>query len=566
MRSTLATTVRSTSTTSRPALPASDTNDVLRISASGADASDAAELVNLYAETYITERQSRQVEDLLDASEDIQTRLDELVAQITEVRRPLDEINAAIAAAPADSDERAELEQRRNTIVQEVLPQLSPLQSRESTFRGQLEQLEVTQDLVRAGGVEVLEPAEEPESPVEPNTARNLVVGGLIGLLGGIALAFAIDYADDSVRSKEESERLTGSPTLGLIPKVSRRKESTTSLITLDDPTAPAAEAFRSLRTSVKFLSVVDEPINAVLVTSSAASEGKTVLAANLAVALVQSGEKVLLIGADLRRPRLHELFGAPVEPGLTTVLLRDVPVAEAIYDVAEVPGLHLLTSGPTPPNPSELLGGDHARAILGALAEQYDTVIIDSPPVLPVTDALVLAPVVDAVLVVVAYAETSKRGLTRALELLTQVSAPVAGIVLNLVPADKAYAGAPYRYETYRGRSERRRRRQDRHRERAIALERQADTLPTEATVAAKDGGDSGDGVDTLPTEATVAAKDGGDSGDGVDTLPTEATVAAKDGGDSGDGGAEADRAAEPPPVESEPAAPAAGKRPRRR
>jgi capsular exopolysaccharide synthesis family protein len=304
---------------------------------------------------------------------------------------------------------------------------------------------------------------------VEPNAARNLVVGGLIGILGGIALAFARDYADDSVKSKEESERLTGLPTLGLIPKVARRKESKTALISLDGPTSPAAEAFRSLRTSVKFLGV-DEDIRTVLVTSAAASEGKTVTAANLAVALVQSGERVLLTGADLRRPRLHELFGAPLTPGLTTVLLRDTPVDAAIYDVAELPGLHLLTSGPTPPNPSELLGGEHARTMLRELAERYDTVIIDSPPVLPVTDAQVLAHLVDATIVVVAYGETSRRGLTRTLELLHQVDAPVAGTVLNLMPPNKAYAGAPYRYEAYRSRSERRRRRQERHRETAPA------------------------------------------------------------------------------------------------
>lgn len=449
--------------------PSSDANDALEISVVSTDAAEAAHLANLYAETYISERQSRQVEDLLAASEEIQTRLDELRLQIEEVSRPLEDIDARIAATPVDSAERTQLEEQRGTIMRQVLPQLSPLQSRESSFRGQLEQLEVTQDLSQAGGIDVLDPAEEPESPVVPNAARNLVVGGLIGILGGIALAFARDYADDSVKSKEESERLTGLPTLGLIPKVARRKESKTALISLDGPTSPAAEAFRSLRTSVKFLGV-DEDIRTVLVTSAAASEGKTVTAANLAVALVQSGERVLLTGADLRRPRLHELFGAPLTPGLTTVLLRDTPVDAAIYDVAELPGLHLLTSGPTPPNPSELLGGEHARTMLRELAERYDTVIIDSPPVLPVTDAQVLAHLVDATIVVVAYGETSRRGLTRTLELLHQVDAPVAGTVLNLMPPNKAYAGAPYRYEAYRSRSERRRRRQERHRETAPA------------------------------------------------------------------------------------------------
>jgi capsular exopolysaccharide synthesis family protein len=473
--------------------PASDTNDVLRISVVSADAGEAADLVNVYTDTYITVRQDRQIEDLLAASEDIQSRLDGLRQQIAELSKPLDEIEAQIAATPADSPERSVLEAQRDTIMSQVLPQISPLQSRESSFRSQLEQLEVTQDLTRAGGIDVLDPADEPDTPVSPKTVRNLVVGGLVGLLGGIALAFARDYADDSVRSKEDSERSTGLPTLALIPKVPRRKESRSALVTLDEPGAPAAEAFRSLRTSVKFLGV-DERIRTVLVTSSAASEGKTITAANLAVALVQAGDRVLLIGADLRRPRLHELFGAPVAPGLTTVLLRDAHAGTVIYDVAELPGLHLLTSGPTPPNPSELLGGEHARTVFAELAENYDTVIIDSPPVLPVTDAQVLARVVDATLVVVAYGETSKRGLTRTLELLRQVDAPVAGTVLNLMPSNKAYAGTPYRYETYRSRSERRRQRQDRRREAAPAAKhRVGQTLEHDKTLAAGPNGDGG-------------------------------------------------------------------------
>jgi capsular exopolysaccharide synthesis family protein len=436
--------------------PASEQDDVLDISIVSTDPAAAAELVNLYAETYITERQDRQLEDLGAASDQIQSRLDEVRRQISEARQPLDAIDVQILATRVGSQERNELEEQRQTIMTEVSPTLAPLQNRESSLVGQLEQLEVTQDLARAGGIDVLAPAEEPESPVSPNTVGNIVVGGLIGLLGGVGLAFARDYLDDSVRSKQDSERLTGLPTLALIPKVPLRRGSSTTLVTLDQPTSAAAEAFRSLRTSVKFLGV-DEDIRTVLVTSPAASEGKTQTAANLAVALVQAGERVLLVGGDLRRPRVHELFGAPMAPGLTSVLLGNAPADAAVYDVSELPGLHLLTSGPVPPNPSELLGGERARAALRELAGSYDTVVIDSPPVLEVTDAQVLARLADTTLVVVAYGETSKRGLTRTLELLQQVDAPVSGTVLNLVPLDMGYSGAPYRYETYRSRRERR-------------------------------------------------------------------------------------------------------------
>jgi polysaccharide biosynthesis transport protein len=438
--------------------PASDANDVLEVSLVSPRPAAAADLVNLYVETYISERRNRQVENLLTAGEEIQNRLDDVRAEIAAVSQPLDEIDAQIAATPQDSGERAELEQQRQTLSDRLQPQLSPLQSRESTFSGQLEQLQATQDLVRAGGVEVLTPAEEPNSPVSPRTVANVVVAGLIGLLGGIALAIARDHLDDSIGSKEEVEDITKVPTLGLIPK-GAKGSAAIDLISVTKPTSPAAEAYRSLRTSVKFLGL-ESSVKTILVTSAGASEGKTVTAANLAAVLSQRGDRVLLVGGDLRRPRVHQLFGAPQTPGLTTVLLGDAPPGAAIYAVEEVPRLHVMAPGSIPPNPAELLDASRTRLLFSTLADNYDTVIIDAPPLLPVTDSQILTSVADGVLLVVAYRETSRRGLARAVELLGQVDAKIVGSVLNLVPTREGYAGQPYRYETYRSRSERRRRR----------------------------------------------------------------------------------------------------------
>lgn len=463
--------------------PTSDSNDVLGISVVAADPATAQVLVNLYAETYLDLRQERQIEDLLAAGEEIQTRLDGLREQITEIRQPLDEIDAEIATLPAESPARLALEDERAVVFTEVAPQLAPLESRASSFRGQLEQLEVTQDLTRAGGIEVLDPADQPESPVSPNTPANLVIGALVGLLGGVALAFAIDRVDDSIGSKEETERLTDLPTLGMIPKGANAVDI--DLVSSVDPSAPAAEAYRSLRTSVKFLGL-DTSLKTVLVTSAAASEGKTVTAANLATVLAQRGDRVLLVGADLRRPRIHDLFGAPQSPGLTTVLVGDATPESTIYSVEDVPGLYVMPPGPTPPNPAELLDSSRSRELFRSLRDAYEAVIVDAPPVLPVTDSLVLADNVDAVLVVVAYRETSKRGLTRAIELLTQVDAPLVGTVLNLVAAKEAYGGQPYRYDTYRSRSERRRRR-----EQSDAIE-----APTAPPAHLHDNGDNRDQI----------------------------------------------------------------------
>jgi polysaccharide biosynthesis transport protein len=443
----------------RASAASSDSNDVIDVSVRSADAGAATDLVNLYAETYIDVRRERQIDELLAASDEIQTRLDDLRGQIAEVGQPLDDINARIAAAPADSPERTELEDERNAILPQVLPELAPLQSRESALRGQLEQLQVTQDLAQAGGVEVLDAADEPSSPVSPNTVANVVVGGLIGLIGGIVVALLVDRLDDSVRSKETVEQITGLPTLGVIPNRDGASSSI-DLVGLDDPTSPAAEAYRLLRTSVRFLGL-DTPVRTILVTSAAASEGKTVTAANLAIALAQGDDHVLLVGADLRRPRVHELFGSPERPGLTSVLVGESTTENAVYGIEEASGLHLMPPGPAPPSPAELLDSERARELFASFAQTYDTVVIDSPPVLPVTDAQVLSRAADAVLFVVAHGETSKRSLARAIELLGQVDAPLVGTVLNVVPASEGYGGQAYRYDTYKSRSERRRQRE---------------------------------------------------------------------------------------------------------
>ena len=446
---------------------ASDRNSVVNVNLESTNPAAAAELVNLYADTFITTRREQRLEDLLSASEEIQTRLDALRQRIAEVSQPLDEINARVAAAPAGSPERTELEDQRQLILAELLPELAPLQSRESTFRGQLSQLELSQDLTQLGGVEVLDAAQEPSTPVSPKVVMNVVIGGLIGLLAGIVLAFAIDRLDDSVRSKETAEQLTGLPTLGLVPRVAG-ESSPLDLAGIEDPSSAASEAYRLLRTSVRFLGL-DTPMRTLLVTSADASEGKTVTAANLAVALAQGGEQVLLVGADLRRPRVHELFGAPQSPGLTSVLLGEATPESTAYAIQEVPNLHLMPAGHTPPNPAELLDSSRTYELFESLATRYDRVVVDSPPVLPVTDAQVLSRVAGAVLLVVAHGETSRRGLTRAIELLGQVDAPLVGTVINLVPAKEGYGRRAYRYDSYRSRSERRRQREEAHRGKSV-------------------------------------------------------------------------------------------------
>ncbi len=270
----------------------------------------------------------------------------------------------------------------------------------------------------------MLSPAWVPDTPVSPNIPLNLAIGLVFGLFLGLALAFVRDYFDDSVKTKETVERVTGVSTLGLIPKVGGGSD----LVTVTHPTAPAAEAFRLLRTSVKFLGV-ERQVRVVQVTSPSPGEGKTMVAVNLAVAFAQAGDRVVLVGGDLRRPRMEEIArrapDARASRRCSSVTSR-CPRRSSRRPA--VPNLSVLPAGYPPPNPSELLSGERARRLIDVLGQTYDVVVIDCPPVLPVTDSLVLARMADTTLLVTSANKTSKRSLTRAVELLRQVDAPLVG------------------------------------------------------------------------------------------------------------------------------------------
>jgi capsular exopolysaccharide synthesis family protein len=195
--------------------------------------------------------------------------------------------------------------------------------------------------------------------------------------------------------------------------------------------------------------------VRVVQITSPSPGEGKTMVAVNLAVAFAQAGDRVVLVGGDLRRPRMEEVVDVALTPGLTAVLIGDVTLPQAIQSVPSVPNLSVLPAGHPPPNPSELLSGERARRLIDVLGQTYDVVVIDCPPVLPVTDSLVLARMADTTLLVTSANKTSKRSLTRAVELLRQVDAPLVGTVLNSLSADETFGGEAYRYEPV-GRSRR--------------------------------------------------------------------------------------------------------------
>ena len=427
----------------------SDTNmtsSVVDLTLVSKDPDHAAQLLNTFAQTYIKESQREAQEALLAAIAGMTAQVESLNQDIATLRAPVERLEGELQEALADGEDGV-AESKRREITREA-EQTSAVIGRKHSEIGRLSD---SMDSMRFGvgftdgtGASIISAARPPKTPVSPNLPQNLAIGLVFGLVLGVAVAFLRDFFDDSVKSKDVVERATGVPALGLIP---RFDTGDSELVTAAFPTAAAAEAFRSLRTSVKFLSV-DRDVRVVQVTSPSPGEGKTVVAANLATVFAQAGDRVVLVGGDLRRPRAEELLGVPLTPGLTGVLIGEVSLPQAIRQVEGLANLSVLPAGYPPPNPSELLSGERARRLIDVLAQTYDLVILDCPPVLPVTDALVLARMADTTLLVTSANKTSRRELDRAVELLQQVGAPLVGSVLTSLSRDATFGSETYGYE----------------------------------------------------------------------------------------------------------------------
>ena len=280
---------------------------------------------------------------------------------------------------------------------------------------------------------------------------QKLILGALVGLLLGLGAAFFLEYLDQSIKTSQDVERVLRLPVLGHVPhdpKLASHNghRQPITLITALSQEDPAAEAYRSLRTNVLFVGA-EKPLQVVSITSPGPGEGKSTTAANLAVTLAQNGARTLLVDADLRRPVVHRAFSITQEPGLTDVLIGRASPREAIRPEVTA-NLDVLPSGALPPNPSELLGSEAMRALLGEIRRDYDWVLIDTPPVLPVTDATVVAAEVDAVILTVRSGETDEAAAERAVEQLRHVGARLAGTVLNALSTtrDRHYTYYAYR------------------------------------------------------------------------------------------------------------------------
>ena len=317
----------------------------------------------------------------------------------------------------------------------------------------------------KTANVRIIDPAKPPKAPFRPNKRLNIVLGIFLGLGLGVAVSFLLEFLDDSIKTAEDIERM-GLVLLGTIPVVKmadiakRMKREgkyyskedmdkvESKLITRFSPKSPISEAYRSLRTNIHFANL-DRPNKVILVSSSATKEGKSTTAANLAITIAQMGSKTLLLDSDLRRPAIHNFFKMDRSYGLTNFLVGTMSFDEIIKK-SDIPNLDIVTCGDIPPNPSEMLASRAMRNFLEEAKKRYDMVILDSPPVIAVTDAAILSTRVDGVIMVVASGFVNRREVQRAITLLRNVNARILGVLLNGLDIKKIYGSYYYYFHYY--------------------------------------------------------------------------------------------------------------------
>jgi succinoglycan biosynthesis transport protein ExoP len=279
----------------------------------------------------------------------------------------------------------------------------------------------------------VVEQAVAPLAPISPRPLLNTLLAAVLGLLVAAGIAAVSEYLDDSIKDADEVLEVAGLSTLGTIARMQGdgARSEIYRLAAQLYPRSGVAEAYRALRTNIEFSSV-DVPIRTLLVTSSIPGEGKTITASNLAVVFAQSGRRVLLVDADLRKPGVHAVFDLPNSHGLTTLLRSDEASLDAIAHATEQANLRILTSGPLPPNPAELIGSRRMRTILERLQSAADLVVLDSPPLQAVTDSAILSSFMDGTLLVIDAGQSRRRAVRPAREALARAGATVVGAVLN--------------------------------------------------------------------------------------------------------------------------------------
>ncbi len=407
--------------------------NVIAIQATATKPEQAAEIANTVADEYVAASKDRKRASLKAAADEVQQRLEQARAEILALGRRVQE--------SGKSDElTAELGIATGTY---------------STLAEKLEQLRINEQLETGSGVVVQAAVVEVEQ-IAPKPLRNTALGALVGLALGLGMAFLYEYLDNTIKSTDEAERVYGTTVLGIVPMERFEKGVKRRLTIVEAPGSAASEAYRVIRNSLDFINF-EHDLHTLMITSAAPAEGKSSVAANLAMSLTQTGKKVVLVSCDFRRPTTEQFFPVNNTVGLSEVLLGTHSLKSAL----QRPGgeqLLVLTAGKMPPNPNELLGSTKMKEVIESLEEWGDWVIIDTPPVLAVADPVSVARWVDGVVVVSKAGESTREAGQKAVELLGKVGARIIGVVVWGLDETKNRPGYGYGYYTggyYYNRSE---------------------------------------------------------------------------------------------------------------
>jgi polysaccharide biosynthesis transport protein len=409
---------------------------LLQINARATDPQDAATLASLVASAFMRHVQDTQAQRYADTEQSLTSELNQINSQLSDRMALLDQLRTQPPSAQRDAD------------LARVQLDINQLQQSYQNAARSYSDLRLTrassQDLFT-----VVQPAIAQTTPVEPRVFVNVLLAALVGMLLAFGAALIGERLNDRLMSPEAVSRETNLPVLGAVTRLpGGTAKPHLPVLAAASPDVPqssvAAEAYRLLLANLRFLEI-NQPFSTLLVTSSDSGEGKTITAANLAIAAAQTGDNVLLVECDLRRPSLHETFNVSNSRGLTTLLVHEDLPAEAVLDETGLPGLRLLTSGPIPPNPSQLLASRRFVSRLAELSASVDLLILDGPPLLAASDSAHLASKVDGVVVIVDAESTRKQRLAKALRILNSVGARVLGTVVNRLPASSATFDAAY-------------------------------------------------------------------------------------------------------------------------
>ncbi len=419
-------------------------NQLLQVSVTDGDPEQAKTIANEIAHQLVLQgpisQQQKQAEDQRSF---ITTQLSQLKLQIESNQKTLTNLSNQ-AGLETDPKKLSDLNDR-----------ISALQTKINTWQTNYANLSATLNNGSNLFLSILAPAQAPTTPISPNVSQNVLLAAIAGLALAGGAVFLLEYLDDTIKDADDAQRVLNLSTLGAITRIANIHDLGDSLITLKHPRSPIAEAYRVLRTNLRF-SGIENPSGALLVTSSGPGEGKTTTAANLAVALAQGGKRVILIDTDLRRPALHKVFGLPNEVGLSSLFLEDGSALENVLQSTAIEGLSVITSGPLPPNPAEVLDSKQMGKVLTNLRAQADMLILDSPPALAVADASILGSRCSGAIVVVDAGRTRTDVSRRAIETLHKTDVKVLGVVLNKLSGRRASGYYHYYYYSSKDHSER--------------------------------------------------------------------------------------------------------------